>query len=228
MLDPIAWVKAQYWSRRDHRSVSAGASDAGLPVVLAADGKLGSSIIGAVLTGLGTIVTAGYNLTLGGHSTINGTLSGGGTVATGGFTATVPATGTVALLGTANVFTTQQRVDPAGTGVPGVHINMPVSTAFQALRIDYNTNQRQHAYVDSAGTNRYWILDVDAGVGAGPSIILGRNSNGSTPSAGFVQLANRSGTNYYLWVDDTGDLRVHTSAPVHGSDTAGTVVGTQS
>lgn len=30
----------------------------------------------------------------------------------------------------------------------------------------------------------------------------------------------------YLWVDATGDLRIHTSAP--GSDTAGTVVGTQS
>jgi hypothetical protein len=117
-----AWVKSQYWSRRDHRSASAGTADAGLPVVLASDGKLGATIIGAILTGLGTFNTAGYNLTLQGHSILNAIITGGGTITTagynltlgghtvingGGFTLTIPATGTAALVST-------------GTWTPGI------------------------------------------------------------------------------------------------------------
>ena len=45
--------------------------------------------------------------------------------------------------------------------------------------------------------------------------------NDGTFDGGPLQL----GTNY-LWIDATGDLRVHTSAPT--TDTDGTVVGTQS
>jgi hypothetical protein len=98
MADVIAWIKAQYWSRRDHRDASAGTADAGLPVALNANGRLNSSIMGATLTGDGTVATGGFTLTVGGNSTINGTLSGGGTVATAGFTLTVPATGTAAII----------------------------------------------------------------------------------------------------------------------------------
>ncbi len=89
------WVKQNFWRKRDHVDASTGTNDAGLPVVLASDGKLASSIIGAVLTGLGTIATAGWNLTLAGHSTINGILSGGGTVATGGYGLTLAGHSTI-------------------------------------------------------------------------------------------------------------------------------------
>jgi hypothetical protein len=227
MADVIAWVKAQYWSRRDHRSASAGASDAGLPVVLAADGKLGATIIGAILTGLGTIATGGFNLAIGGHSAINGTLSGGGTVATGGFTATIPATGTTALRGVAQTFTKAQTIAPSTTGEVGLLVDMPSLSTFQAIRVNYNGVERQQLFTD-ATTNRILLTAIDSGTGAGCYIVLPRNNNATTPAAGFVQLQNRSGTTYYLWVDDTGDLRLHTSAPVDGADTAGTVVGTQS
>lgn len=58
-----------------------------------------TNLIGALLTGGGTINTGGNSLTIAGASTINGSLvgniSGGGTLALGGFTATVPATGTL-------------------------------------------------------------------------------------------------------------------------------------
>lgn len=79
------WIRAQYWSRRDHVSASRGAADAGLPVALNAAGLLDSTIAG-------------------------GTLTGGGTVATGGFTLTVPATGTAALRNVQNTFTETIRV----------------------------------------------------------------------------------------------------------------------
>lgn len=67
-----------------------------------------ANLIGAALTGGGTIATGGFTLTLGATSTVNGSLvgnmTGGGTVATGGFTLTVPATGTASLLGTAQTY----------------------------------------------------------------------------------------------------------------------------
>ena len=62
----------------------------------------------------------------------------------------------------------------------------------------------------------------------GPQFRIGRNDNASTTSAGSMRFTDRGGTDYYLWVDDTGVLRIHTSAPTGTDDTAGTVVGTQS
>jgi hypothetical protein len=60
---------------------------------------------------------------------------------------------------------------------------------------------------------------------------IGRNSSGSG-AAGALVLYSAAGTPYYVWVDATGDLRIHTAAPTEDgttvSDTAGTVVGTQS
>jgi hypothetical protein len=122
MIDLMAWAKQTFWNKRDYRSVSAGTADAGLPVILAADGKLGSTIIGALLTGLGSIATGGFNLTLTGNSTLNGIINNGGTFNTGGFnltltghtvingggfTLTIPATGTAALVS-------------SGTWTPGI------------------------------------------------------------------------------------------------------------
>lgn len=39
------WTKINFWRKRDHRSSSAGVTDAGLPVVLDATGKLGASLL---------------------------------------------------------------------------------------------------------------------------------------------------------------------------------------
>lgn len=54
-----------------------------------------ASMIGATLTGSGTIATGGFTLTLTANSSLNGHISGGGTLALGGYTLTAPATGTV-------------------------------------------------------------------------------------------------------------------------------------
>lgn len=71
---------------------------------------------------------------------------------------------------------------------------------------------------------------------AAPALAAGRNTNASTegPAAGTLHLVAADGTDYYLWVDATGDLRIHTAAPTGSSgsptvsDLAGTVVGSQS
>jgi hypothetical protein len=65
MTDPIAWVKAQYWSRRDHRDASAGTADAGLPVVLNSLGKLASTLITPYVG----------NLAIGGQLSVTGATS---------------------------------------------------------------------------------------------------------------------------------------------------------
>jgi hypothetical protein len=67
--------------------------------------------------------------------------------------------------------------------------------------------------------------------GVGPGIVIGRDSHGSAPVAGWLVLTGADGTAYYLWVDATGDLRISTAPPdVDGSpsDTSGAVVGGQS
>ncbi len=75
------------------------------------------------------------------------------------------------------------------------------------------------------------LQSADLNNNAGRIAQIGRNSNGSTPAAGALSLVSAGGTSYYLWIDATGDLRIHTSPPNDAdtiSDTAGTVVGTQS
>jgi hypothetical protein len=75
------------------------------------------------------------------------------------------------------------------------------------------------------------LSSVAGGVGTvtGRRVSIGRNSSGSG-AAGVLNLVSAGGTNYYLWVDATGDLRIGTAAPEEDgtpSDTSGTVVGTQ-
>lgn len=70
------------------------------------------------------------------------------------------------------------------------------------------------------------------GTGArqGSQVSIGRNSSGSG-AAGTLSMGQRGGTARVLWVDNSGNLLIHTAAPTEDnttvSDTAGTVVGTQ-
>ena len=44
---------------------------------------------------------------------------------------------------------------------------------------------------------------------------------------GMIELKEADGTPHYLWVDSTGDLRIHTAIPTD-AEADGTIVGTQS
>ena len=50
---------------------------------------------------------------------------------------------------------------------------------------------------------------------------------GKQDAVGFLRLESASGTVYFLWIDNTGDLRISTTATDRGT-TNGTVVGSQS
>lgn len=83
--------------------------------------------------------------------------------------------------------------------------------------------------VANAAQGRLEALARDFGDGAaGASLFAGRNTNGTNPGAGYLQLEANDGTDYYLWVDAAGKLRIHTSPPTTVNDTAGTIVGNQS
>jgi hypothetical protein len=86
----------------------------------------------------------------------------------------------------------------------------------------------------SGGTGVTAVDVVTAAFGtgsvAGPHLDIGRNSSGNG-AAGTLRFRTKSGTLYYVWVDDTGDLRISSGGgPTEDgatSDTSGTVVGTQ-
>lgn len=72
------------------------------------------------------------------------------------------------------------------------------------------------------------LAAADNGSSYGPYIAISRNSNASTPAAGWIQLVARTGTAVALWIDNAGNMRLNTGAnPTNANDTSGTVVGTQ-
>lgn len=131
-----------------------------------------------------------------------------------------------AVLDNANTWTAGQVILPTLTSQIGLNINMPTGASQQALRISDNGTSRAFFQFVS-GSNRLYIYDADLGAGAaGHNVRIGRNSNASN-GAGFLQLVARGSTEYRVWPDNSGNLRIHTADPTNANDTAGTVVGTQ-
>lgn len=54
-----------------------------------------------------------------------------------------------------------------------------------------------------------------------------RRRSTSSVMPGTLIMDAQNGTPYYLWVDTTGDLRIHTADPQNSDTSVGTVVGTQ-
>lgn len=133
-----------------------------------------------------------------------------------------------AILANAQSFIAEQTFEPAATNVNAVKVNMPASNTAYAYMAYYNAVYRYGVYQRSA-LSLIEAVSVDLGSTiAGPYVSIGRNSNATVPAAGSLQLFNRSGTPYSLWVDASANLRIHTVAPASAAnDTSGTVVGAQ-
>jgi len=54
----------------------------------------------------------------------------------------------------------------------------------------------------------------------------GLQSKGAVAKPGFIVLKTAAKVQYWLWVDSTGDLRIHTAEPT-AYDADGAIVGTQ-
>ncbi len=131
-----------------------------------------------------------------------------------------------AILAQSQTFLDAQAIAPTSTSVNGLEVNMPTSTTGKGLQVKYNGVER--AYLKVASNSEEFILqDFNNGSGAGPYIGVLRNNNASTPAAGSIVLRNRAATDYFLWPDASGNLRIHTGQPTNATDGAGTVVGAQ-
>lgn len=132
----------------------------------------------------------------------------------------------LATRGVANTFTAANVFAPTSTSVIGVDVNMPTGTSARAIRGQINGVERFLLLMNNSDT-QIQLQETDTGAAVGPRIMIARNNNGSTPSAGTIRLANLSASTYYIWPDASGNLRIGTTAPTNAQDTSGTVVGTQ-
>lgn len=132
----------------------------------------------------------------------------------------------IAASGVANTFTAANVFAPTSTSVIGVDVNMPTSTTARAIKASINSVERFLVLLGNSDTQMQ-LLDTDTGAAVGPRIFVGRNNNGSTASAGCIRLMTLGGSGQYIWPDNTGDLRIGTTAPISTQDTSGTVVGDQ-
>jgi hypothetical protein len=126
--------------------------------------------------------------------------------------------------------------DDDGTGTTGTVIDKTWMQQLDAgatidvavpLVFKLSGNSQVEIFANSDRSNALKASAFDNGANGGCSITLERNSHSTTPAAAFILMEDKSGTDYFLWVDDSGVLRIHTAVPTNANDTAGTVVGTQ-
>lgn len=148
---------------------------------------------------------------------IGATITGGGTLALGGFTLTVPASGTVALLGTQQSFSQQQTIAPTDAGDDGLIMNMPTSsTNGVGWRVQYNGTSRIFAQAKS-NLNNVSLAAFDNGAGVGSLFQIGRNSNASTPAPGALLVSKSDGNSQFLWPDDSAIWRTLNTQPTNAT-----------
>lgn len=134
---------------------------------------------------------------------------------------------------TTSTFTKQVNCAPgAVSGDYCFSANLPANALAnqRAFRWQYDGTLR--GYVNTLATeNSINLLAFDNGAGVGPALIIQQNNNDTTPAAARIALNTRWGAQRHLWVDNSGALRISSSAtaPVYSTDaSAGTVVGDQS
>lgn len=123
------------------------------------------------------------------------------------------AAGGIAVLPTANTFTAAQTIN---TAISSASLIVQRS-GVDAVQLNALSGDRGVAMPSFDNSSSY-----------GPYINIGRNSNASTPASGHIIIRNLSNQYYSLWVDASANLRIVAGAqPTNATDTAGTVVGTQ-
>lgn len=126
-----------------------------------------------------------------------------------------------------NVFTTLQKFEPDSTITGAISISMPVSTGANAIVVNYIA--ARFFLVQRATISQLIMADADLGADApAPGLYLGRNTNGTTPTSGFIRFTAKNGVDYYVWVGSDGKLHINSSVPTNAIDTSATVVGAQS
>ena len=120
----------------------------------------------------------------------------------------------------------------------GGNVSGPASSTLNAVAIYADTTGKvikNSAFTIDASSTLYsttgqiWLDNAALGTAQiGHYVAIGRNTSGAG-APGVLDLVDRNGAEWYLWVDTTGRLRIRATAPPNESeaDTVGAVVGTQ-
>jgi len=108
----------------------------------------------------------------------------------------------------------------------GLFAQLAVANTFSAAQVISAANASMSVNPGS-GRGTVSIGDADNGTGPGGICLIGYNTNATTPAAGNVTFRKLNGAYRSIWPDSADQLRFHTAAPTNATDTAGTVVGTQ-
>lgn len=135
--------------------------------------------------------------------------------------------GGLAEKGAANSFTQAQTITAAAAGDVALVVSTAASPTASAVRFLYNGTTQVSFMRNGIRAEVVYGAAFDNGANEGNYIFLDRNSNASTPAAGFVKFVTRTAAVRSIWVDASGDLRINTANPTNANDAAGTVVGTQ-
>ena len=108
----------------------------------------------------------------------------------------------------------------------GLIVDTAASPSVDALQVKNNGTK---IILMFPGPSSFISLESqDNNAGRGPVIFIDRNNDGVTPAAGSLGITDKGNQLYYIWPDDSGDVRIHTSSPTNANDGAGVVVGDQS
>lgn len=165
------------------------------------------------VTGIGTVSTSGNTVT-GIHTNFPNTFKIGDTITVGGETQTI-------------------------SGINGDTLTTIGTWAGTFSNASYTVNSSGSRFVvqgngrvgigTTTPTTIFEIGSSDMGdASAGPIMTLGRNSNLTNTGAGSIDFLRKDGTHGYVWQDNTGLMRISTSAPTNADDTSGTIIGAQS
>jgi len=108
----------------------------------------------------------------------------------------------------------------------GLFAQLAVANTFSASQI-INKASPVFTMTPTTGISALLLQGADNGANWGSNLLLGRNTNASTPAAGFLQLTTKSDVVQKVWADAANNLRIGTTLPTSAQDTSGTVVGTQ-
>ena len=84
-------------------------------------------------------------------------------------------------------------------------------------KLTHSSTRRGFSTHNSVGTDNL----------SNPNVTGGTQTPLALQQPGMIELKTQQGVPYYLWVDVTGDVRIHTAIPTD-PDANGTIVGTQS
>lgn len=129
----------------------------------------------------------------------------------------------------------QLDINARNTTTVGLIVNAFASATADTQRWDFNGTTRIRASLLGAATSLECVAEDLGNNVAGPSIKLFATTNvgAEGPAPGTLFLEEADGQDQYIYVDNSGDVRIHTAAPTGSTGTptvditAGIVVGTQ-